>query len=101
QLSSSDVIATIRPPAVEAHYHNPESEALFTEVIEFLGRTPGVRMVIVPRNEKREKDAVRRRWPQWCSERRIIIPDRVVGGLNLIWHSDLVVGGGGTRSRGG
>jgi len=99
QLSSSDIIATIRPPAVEAHYHNPESEALFTEVIEFLGRTPGVRMVIVPRNEKREKDAFRRRWPQWCSERRIIIPDRVVGGLNLIWHSDLVVSGGGTMNR--
>jgi uncharacterized protein len=28
-----------------------------------------------------------------------MIPDKVVDGLNLLWHSDLVVSGGGTMNR--
>ena len=30
---------------------------------------------------------------------KLIIPDHVVGGLNLIWFSDLVISGGGTMNR--
>ena len=40
-----------------------------------------------------------RTWPKWCAERKIIIPDRVVDGLNLVWHSDFVISGGGTMNR--
>lgn len=98
-LNKEDIIATIRPPATEAHYHNPESEKLFYEVVEFLGRTPNVRMVILPRNEKTQKEMIYRTWPKWCEERKIIVPDRAVDGLNLVWHSDLVVSGGGTMNR--
>ncbi len=28
-----------------------------------------------------------------------MIPERVVNGLNLLWHSDLVISGGGTMNR--
>ena len=38
-------------------------------------------------------------WPQWCAERRIIIPTQALDGLNLVWFSDLVVSGGGTMNR--
>jgi predicted glycosyltransferase len=98
-LDEDDMIVTIRPPATEAHYHNPESEKLFFEVVEFLGSIPSVRMVILPRNEKTQRRLVHRTWPKWCEERKIIIPDKAVDGLNLIWHSDLVVSGGGTMNR--
>lgn len=95
----TDIIATIRPPATEAHYHNPEAETLFNEVVEFLGNTPNIRMVILPRNEKTQKDMIYRTWRRWCDDRTIIIPDRVLDGLNLVWHSDFVVSGGGTMNR--
>lgn len=98
-IRESEILVTIRPPASEAHYHNPESDKLFVKVVEFLGSRPNLRMVILPRNEKAQKDLILRTWPQWCNERRIIIPDRVVDGLNLIWHSDLVISGGGTMNR--
>lgn len=98
-LNQDDIIATIRPPAMEAHYHNPESEKLFYEVVEFLGTIPDLRMVILPRNEKTEKEMIRRTWPKWCKERKIIVPDNAVDGLNLVWYSDLVVSGGGTMNR--
>jgi uncharacterized protein len=98
-ITKDEIVVTIRPPANEAHYHNPESEKLFIEVVEFLGETPNVRMVILPRNEKTQKEMVYRTWPQWCKERKIIIPDQALDGLNLIWYSDLVVSGGGTMNR--
>jgi uncharacterized protein len=99
KLNESDVVVTIRPPATEAHYHNPDSEKLFAKVIAFLGSASGVQIVILPRNEKTQKDFVYRAWPEWCRKGKIIIPDRVVDGLNLIWHSDLVISGGGTMNR--
>ncbi|OAI47838.1 hypothetical protein AYO43_03985 [Nitrospira sp. SCGC AG-212-E16] len=98
-LDERDIVVTIRPPASEAHYHNPDSDKLFARVIEVLGHTLGVRMIILPRNEKTQKDYIHRTWPRWCKEGKIIIPDRVVDGLNLIWHSDLVISGGGTMNR--
>jgi uncharacterized protein len=98
-LRESDIIVTIRPPANEAHYHNPESDKLFAKVVDVLGQTPGIRMIILPRNERTQKDYIYRTWPAWCQEQRIIIPDLVIDGLNLIWHSDLVISGGGTMNR--
>ena len=98
-LTDCDILATIRPPASEAHYHNPDADRLFLEVVEFLGSTPDVRMIILPRNEQTQRELVYQTWPKWCAERRIIIPDRVVDGLNLVWHSDLVISCGGTMNR--
>jgi predicted glycosyltransferase len=98
-LSESDILAVLRPPATEAHYHNPDAEVLFVEAVNFLAGVPGVRMVILPRNEVAQGNYVRQTWPELCQERRIIIPERVVDGLNLIWHSDLVISGGGTMNR--
>jgi predicted glycosyltransferase len=98
-LTDRDIVVTIRPPASEAHYHNPDADRLFLEVVEFLGSTQDVRMIILPRNEKTQRELVYQTWPKWCAERRIIIPDRVVDGLNLVWHSDFVISGGGTMNR--
>ena len=98
-LKEEDILATIRPPATEAHYHNPESEKLFHEVVEFLGSIPSLRMVILPRNEKTQRAMIYTTWPKWCKEGKIIVPGHAVDGLNLVWYSDLVVSGGGTMNR--
>lgn len=98
-LNEDEIVVTLRPPASEAHYHNPESDRLFSRVVNFLGASSGVRMIILPRNEKTQKDFVRKTWPEWCLEGKITMPERVVDGLNLIWHSDLVISGGGTMNR--
>ena len=98
-LSKNDIIVTIRPPATEAHYHNPESEILFNEVVNFLGSKEMVKMVILPRNEIKQGELIRSKWKNLYNERKIIIPDKVVDGPNLIWHSDFVISGGGTMNR--
>lgn len=94
-----EVMVTIRPPATEAHYHNPEADTLFVEAVNFLGSRTGVRMVILPRTSSSQGGFIRRTWTRWCDERKIIIPESALDGLNLIWFSDLVVSGGGTMNR--
>ena len=97
-IPSDDLLVMVRPPATEAHYHNPESEALLTETINRFVRTPGARILLLPRNKRQEAD-LRSAWPDAIAQRQILIPDHVEDGLNLIWNSDLVVSGGGTMNR--
>jgi predicted glycosyltransferase len=94
----NDLVVTVRPPASEAHYHNAESETLFDSVLNLLLDRPEVTVVLLPRNERQSK-ALRQGWATAIANRRIVIPERAVDGLDLIWASDLVVSGGGTMNR--
>jgi uncharacterized protein len=98
-VRSGAILVTIRPPATEAHYHNPEADRLFTEVVNLLGAFPSVQMVILPRTAGSQRESIRRAWPEWCDEGKIILPKQALDGLNLVWFSDLVVSGGGTMNR--
>ena len=95
---SDDVIVTVRPPATEAHYHNPEADVLFERVMNRLHGTPGTKIVLLPRN-KRQEASLADAHPEWFQGDKVVIPRTVVDGLNLLWHSDLVVSGGGTMNR--
>jgi predicted glycosyltransferase len=97
-ISEGDLVVAVRPPATEAHYHNPESEVLFAETMRFLGSIPRVRAVTLPRNARQGKQ-LQAEWSDLIADGRMIIPSSPVDGLNLIWFSDLVVSGGGTMNR--
>jgi predicted glycosyltransferase len=97
-IAETDLVVTVRPPAIEAHYHNAESESLLTAALNLLTQRPDVRVVLLPRNQRQAVE-LRKEWGAWISIRKIIIPERVVDGLNLIWLSDLVISGGGTMNR--
>lgn len=97
-INREDVLVTIRPPATEAHYHNPEGEAFFEAVVNFIGDVSNSRMIVLPRTDL-QKTFVKDGWSQWCEEGKILMPPQVLDGLNLIWYSDLVVSGGGTMNR--
>ena len=92
------IIVTVRPPATEAHYHNPESDILFVEFMNQTRANSNVQIILLPRN-KAQESYLRIEWPQWFKDRSIIVPKVAVDGLNLLWHSDLVVSGGGTMNR--
>jgi hypothetical protein len=97
-LSKDDLVVMIRPPASDAHYHNPMSDVLFNFVVEFLSQISSVRMVLLPRNQV-QAASLRKQWPALFSGGMVRIPEHVVDGLNLIWFSDLVISGGGTMNR--
>lgn len=95
---SGIVLVTVRPPATEAHYHNPESEILFETFMERAITSPETHVVLLPRNH-RQATQLQQQHPKWFAQGKVIIPKNVVNGLNLLWHSDLVVSGGGTMNR--
>ncbi len=97
-LREEDVVVTVRPPANEAHYYVPESDTLFDAAVDFISKSPGAKLVALPRNDRQASD-LRKRWPDLFSSGAMRIPDHVVNGLNLIWHSEFVVSGGGTMNR--
>jgi hypothetical protein len=97
-LQEQDVVVTIRPPASEAHYHNPQSDDLFAAAVTFLSKFHAAKLVLLPRNEKQAIE-LRQRRPDLFASGSVRIPSQVVDGLNLIWHSDLVISGGGTMNR--
>ena len=97
-ITPEDVVVTIRPPATEAHYHNPESEKLLMAVFDELESYPEVKTILLPRTPKQEVE-IRQAKPQLFESGRIIVPERAVNGLDLIWRSDAVISGGGTMNR--
>jgi predicted glycosyltransferase len=97
-LREVDVVITVRPPATEAHYHNPEAEALLNRLMDRIVHTPGARAVLLPRN-RRQEEALRNAHAPWFLDGTAIVPGHAVDGLNLLWFSDLVVSGGGTMNR--
>jgi predicted glycosyltransferase len=97
-ISEDELVVTLRPPATEAHYHNPESEVLFAETMRMLSADSRVRAVTLPRNA-RQGQQLREDWSDLISSGQMVVPDTPVDGLNLIWFSDLVVSGGGTMNR--
>jgi uncharacterized protein len=97
-INADELLVTVRPPAKEAHYHNPESEPLLTEAIRKFVGDPRTKILLLPRNKRQEAE-LRTAWAEDISRRQILIPDHVEDGLNLIWNSDLVISGGGTMNR--
>ena len=97
-LKDQHLVVTVRPPATEAHYHDERGESLFFELMAFLLNDPRVRIILMPRNAK-QAQWIRHNKPSWFSNSRVVIPNGPMDGLNVIFHSDLVVSGGGTMNR--
>jgi hypothetical protein len=97
-LGPEEIVATARPPADEAHYHDSKSDTLFHSFMDRAIATDNVRVVLLPRNARQEA-ALRGTHPAWFANGRTVVPRAAVDGLNLLWHSDLVVSGGGTMNR--
>ncbi len=97
-FNETDLLVTVRPPATQAHYHNPESDKLMTAALAFLIRQEDVRIILLPRNEHQSIE-LQKEWADAIASGKVRIPARVMDGLNLIWNSDLVISGGGTMNR--
>jgi len=94
-LDPSNVIVTLRPPATEAHYHHPQSEQLLAAVITYLLQKREVTLVVFPRGRSQQRMIL----TLSGYDDRVMIPAKALNGLNMIWHSDLVISGGGTMNR--
>ena len=88
----------MRPPANAAHYRTKKSDELFNAVIEYLVTIPNIKLIIVSRT-KEQKQKITEKWKAHIDAGKFILPGKVINGLDLIWHSDLAISGGGTMIR--
>src|ERR1039457_881610 len=72
-LQTDDIVVTIRPPATEAHYHNPESETILTSVFGLLNEHPEVKAVLLPRTPRQEAE-LRQANAELFASGRILVP---------------------------
>lgn len=94
-VDETSVLVTIRPPSVTGNYHDEKSEALFRAALVHFSSFPNVHIVVTNRTRAESElmgDINKRNG-------RIHVLDRPVDGLQLIWHSDIVISGGGTMNR--
>lgn len=95
QVERDKVVVVIRPPATMAHYHRPESEDLFWAALTSLARRKDTCVILLPRTAAQAEE-IKDRLRDLAG---VIVPKRAVHGPNLLWHADLVLGGGGTINR--
>ncbi len=88
-------LVVLRPPATMAHYHSPKGEELFWAVLRYLLRHPEVQTLVLPRTQSQEAWITKKVGPS----RNLLIPENVLHGPNLLWHADVLIGGGGTMNR--
>lgn len=93
-LDPSRIIVTIRPPSRTAHYRSAESFVLYDAIMELLISREDIQVVLIPRERNAAGYAKR-----FAGHRSVIVPQTVVNGLNLLYHSDLAISGGGTMIR--
>ncbi len=98
KIDETKIIVFLRPPDYEARYHRLESEKLFTEILEILTQNDSTKTIILPRDIK-QKHQILSDYQTHIKNNRLCIPNEVVDGLNLMWHSDIVISGSNTMSR--
>jgi predicted glycosyltransferase len=91
-INESDVLITMRPPATQSSYHRFEN-ALFDSLLQFLANQPSAKVLVLPRYASQADQYRQLALPN------LIVPEKVLDGLNLVYWSDLVISAGGSMNR--
>ena len=97
-IHENHIVVSVRPPATAAHYHTELSDRLFQMTMEHVLANEHTKLIILPRTTEQQAD-IEKKYRKYLGSGKIIIPGKVLDGLNLVWHSDLVISGGGTMIR--
>jgi predicted glycosyltransferase len=93
-VDEDKTLVIVRPPSTTGNYHDERSESLFRKCIEHCLADPNAHVLIVNRT-KQETDL----FSSTLKKKNVRVLEGTVDGLQLLWHSDVVVSGGGTMNR--
>ena len=92
QTDPARAFVVLRPPPDVSLYHR-QSNPLFPQVVDFLGRHEDAQAIVLPRTPE-QRDFVR-----GLDLPSLVVPDRAVDAQSLIALCDVVVSAGGTMNR--
>ncbi|NOR46112.1 MAG: DUF354 domain-containing protein [Candidatus Delongbacteria bacterium] len=95
-INTEKIVILLRPASEVSHYNLDVSYDLIGELFELLVSRDDVQVVFVPRY-----DSQKEKYAEYINnpKKNVIVPKQVEEGLNLVFHSDLVISGGGTMNR--
>ena len=96
KLDTSKVVIVVRPPSHTAHYKSDRSFELFGDIMSRLAACDDVSLIFTPRSRRQSEEI---KTSAWFDIAKMTVLDTAVSGLDLLSHSDLVIGGGGTMNR--
>lgn len=99
KIDRSKIIVTLRPPASDANYHDEKSERLLQKLIEKLLSRHDVFTFLLPRTSEQKAKLIKYIREKNFPAEAYLIPKKAVNGLDLAFHSDLLISGGGTMNR--
>ena len=91
-LDRGRMLVVVRTPPDMSLYHR-HGNPLLTEVLERLGKDPGVQAVVLPRTAEQRRAIVALGLPS------LVLPEDAVDAQSLVALADLVVSAGGTMNR--
>jgi hypothetical protein len=97
-LDEKKIIIVVRPPATQAHYHNPKADGIYKELLNRFSKEKNIQLVLLARTAEQKELAAK---IYKTGPGVLTIPEAVFNGLDLIWQADLVISGGGTMVREG
>jgi hypothetical protein len=99
KVDQANIVVILRPPASEAHYHNPKSDRLMLQILETIKNQSNTTVIVMPRGASQRQFFLdfQKKASDWSD--RLVIPDKAIDTLSLLYHSDLMLGGGGTMNR--
>jgi len=96
-FSRGNLLVILRPPASMAHYHNPQAEVIFREVLKQISRLNGISGIVIPRTKVQRKEFM-----QLTRDMDgITVLPKAVDSISMLKDADLLIGGGGTMNREG
>ena len=98
RLDHGKIIIVLRPPATQAHYHNPRADSIYEALLQRFSKEEKTQTVLLARTAEQKELAVK---IYETGPGALTIPEAVLNGLDLIWQADLVISGGGTMVREG
>lgn len=99
RIDQNKIIVTLRPPASAANYHNEESERVLQKLLEKLLPRSDVFTFILPRTAEQKETLRKHIQEKKYPTESFLIPKKAINGLDLAFHSDLLISGGGTMNR--
>lgn len=94
-VDEGKILVTVRPPSVVGNYHDGRSETLLVGLLDRLSAASNVHILLVSRTKEDVALIPAHLWDRG----NITLLTTAVDGLQLLWHSDIVVSGGGTMNR--
>jgi predicted glycosyltransferase len=93
-LSPDRVNILLRPPSDVSHYNSNVVYEIFGKLAAYLAAFPEAKVYFLPRYKSQLE-----KYANIIAHESVQVIEKLEDGLNLIYHMDMVVGGGGTMNR--